>query len=139
MRGNTKSKMLLLELMFSVLIFSFCVIVCAGVFYQASVTANKSRDLSFAAFTAQIAAESFNATNDVNELATLLSGKTGNGLCHVWFDKEWQTCAEEDARAYMSVDISRDGLMSIADITITLADGAPVYRLTAAKYTPHGE
>jgi len=128
-QSASKSRMLLLELLLCVFIFSFCVIICAGVFFQGSNIATQSRDLTYCVQIAQAAAEAFKATDSVDEFLWLMGGTRRDGIVLITYDANFEV-TEGDGAYTLVANISQgDGVMT-ADISI----GS--YKLIVSKLTP---
>ena len=139
-QSASKSRMLLLELLLCVFIFSFCVIICAGVFFQGSNVATQSQDLTRAVQVAQMAAESFKATDSLDELAWLLEGTAEQDAVSVHYDANWNAQPAQAGAAYTLLTIvGNDGLpeLQVARIRVyRVEDMGALYSLEASKLTP---
>ena len=132
MRSNSKSRMLLLELLLALFIFSACAMICAGVFFAASKTASESRFLTRAVFSAETAAEAFHATQDVEDFAAAMSGEARGEALIIPLEKD-SGLAGETREARMEVTFRIDGLVYTAYIDVYDGDTL-VYQLETAKY-----
>lgn len=137
-KGTSKSRMLLLELLLSVFIFSFCVITCARVFFAASTTAQDSQNLTRAVQAAQSAAEAFKATDTLEELAWLLDGTIGQNALMVYYDANWNTQPTGDGGAYalgVSVNQRSDGTATALIDVVDNTNRMPGDRMADIMYT----
>ena len=125
-QSASKSRMLLLELLLCVFIFSFCVIICAGIFFHGSNIATQSRDLTYSVQVAQSAAEAFKSTGSTDEFLWLMGGIKQDGALIVFYDANFNVTDGEWVHALHVVVRERDGF-STADISIGN------YNLTVSK------
>jgi|GEM_PF-3522859 len=128
-QSASKSRMLLLELLLCVFIFSFCVIICAGIFFHGSNVATQSRDLTYCVQVAQAAAEAFKTTDDMEEFNWLMDGMRDNEKITVQYDANWNVV--ERGGAYV-LGIAVDHSNGVSRASITIGD----YSLTVYKLTP---
>ncbi len=141
--GRSKSKMLLLELLLAVFIFSFCAVICASVFFAAGRIADDSLGLTRSVAAATSAAECFRLAESLGDLAQMLGGRVEDGKCVVEYDKNWQLVSG-DPVFRLTVVIESDGNVQHAGVEVwnlsanrrMNSEPLPVYSLTCSKYAP---
>lgn len=134
MRTNSKSRMLLIELLLAVVIFSVCAVVCVGNFFLASRTTEESQNLSYAVLAAQSAAEVFKASSSTEELAWTLDGTVQDGQVIVWLDSQWNVTRQPEESAHrLHITLERRGNVQWATIAV---DGVQDFVLSVSKYSP---
>ena len=115
MKG-TKTSLFLLELMISLLLFSFCAAICVQIFHASNKRTNSADDLSKAVFQATTAAELYKANGGDIEALSEHFGVShsfySNGVLSVYFDENWNETLQLMLRA---------SLFS-AGYTLTIAD-----------------
>lgn len=94
--------MFLLEQLIVIAIFAICAAACVKIFVYAYITTNEAKDMSNALLVAESGAECYKAVGgDAVQVADILGGEAqANGVITVYYNNEWQPCAEE-AAAYI--------------------------------------
>ena len=131
---NSKTRMLILELLLTVVLFSACALVCSAVYIRANELSMQSRELGHAVIAAESAAEAFHISNDVPHLAGLLGGSDRSGVCLVYYNENGSVSAGPTQR-FMEVSISEKVKQRVAEISY-YNDGQLIYTLQSKKYSP---
>ncbi|MEA4823912.1 MAG: hypothetical protein VB111_07360 [Clostridiaceae bacterium] len=121
----------LMELIFSILVFSLCAGVCLTAFLKADRMSRDARDLNGAVLAAQTLAESFKAEGNA-AFEDLGCRKTGEDTYEIAYDANWLPTTETDAAYHAGVVIIRGDAVWTANIDVRYGDGE-VYTLTAAR------
>ena len=135
--GRTRSGLFLLELIFAILFFSLCTVVCVRFFVKAHTLSEDTDNLNMAVNEASYYAEVFRSTGvlgDSNEDTADTSIDT------MYYDKDWNPSAAEAGRFVITVQTDLENSMLKAEIAVTdLETSEELYKLTAEKYEPVGE
>ena len=115
MKG-TKTSLFLLELMISLLLFSFCAAICVQIFHASNKRTDSSEALSSAVFHATTAAELYKSVGgDMDALSEhygFSHSYYNNGVLFVYFDENWNGTLPPMLRASF---VSSGYTLSIAD------------------------
>ena len=126
MKG-TKTSLFLIELMISLLLFSFCAAICVQIFHASNKRTTSAEDLSKAVFQATTAAELYKSTGGnieaLSESFGALQSFYSNGVLFVYYDSDWNETLHPMLRATLfspgyTLEISDNGDSS-ADIRVT--------------------
>ena len=128
---QSRSGLLLLELVIVILFFALGSAVCIQVFARAHVTSQAARDLTFAAQEADSAAALLRGTG--GSLAafreTYPDALISDSDVSVYFDQDRQPCAPEDVSYTLTVRTEGSGPQQDASLAVTDRDGAVIYEL----------
>lgn len=127
-KGTSKKRMLLLELLLSVVIFALCVSVCFLVYLRANTLSVESWELTRAVFAAASAAEVF-ANGSADTVAALGGGAQQDGG-RVYYDSDWNAAASGDTWLQMEIN-PLDGREE-ADIRVYTGDRL-IYQLKCQR------
>lgn len=129
---NSRSGLLLIELILAILFFSLGSAVCIRVFAQARLTGAKARDVSFASTQVSAAASFLRCAKDgETDAKEYFPGArwTGDGL-QAFYDRSRQPCAREEAAYTLTAREETFGIRRVCTITMTGEDGVTLYELT---------
>jgi len=100
--SRSKSTLFLIEQLIVVAVFAICSAACVRIMTFAFFTAQDSRDVKNAILVAELGCESYKAVSgDIGKVAEILGGKRdsvdGADAVVVYYDRQWQVCAEDNA------------------------------------------
>ena len=109
--SSSKSRLFLLELILSILIFSVASAVCVRLFAKARSLSDTASELKMAVLQADSAAQSIRASGgDIDSLLSFFPEAEPDGSrLLVGYDKEWSLCPPDGAPYRMTLTISRQG------------------------------
>ena len=133
MKKRSKTPLSLIEITLMILIFSVCASVCMRLFVSANEKANRSGNLACAVGWAQTAADTYKSCGgDHAEAALRLGADLAGKTATVWFDRDWNACAQTEGTFCLTLT---DG--DPAAIRITQANGEALFALEV-KAVPYG-
>ena len=117
MKG-TKTSLFLIELMISLLLFSFCAAICVQIFHASNKRTTSAENLSKAVFQATTVAELYKANGGdieaVSKSFEVSQSFYANGVLSIYFDENWNATlnpmlrSSTDYKCY-AVEISDNG------------------------------
>ena len=134
-----KGRLLLLELMLSILLFTLCAAVCTGIFLYSHSLSQESASLTGAVAAAQEAAESFHSATSAATLAGMLGGVAENGRIVVYYSGDWRPGSGEDAPYVLTAHLQEEAGLEVLWIQVRQREGGSLYELEAVKLAGEGE
>ena len=118
--SSSKSRLFLLELILSILIFSVASAVCVRLFVKARSLSDTASELKMAVLQADSAAQSIRASGgDIDSLLAFFPEAEPDGSrLLVGYDEEWSLCPPDGALYCMTLTISRQGRQISAAIQV---------------------
>ena len=148
MGRHSRSTLFLIEQLIVVAVFAICSAACARILTYAFFTAKESKDVSNAILVAESAAESYKAVSgDIGKVAQMLGGSSGviegDATATVYYDKQWQVCAVDEADYCLRLMNGKPGSLSsslfFSEILVEKLTGEELVAFTvAARRTGYG-
>lgn len=142
MKTKSRTSLVLMELIITILFFSICSAVCIQLFVKAHITSTQAFELNNAVAKAQGFAEVMRGTDGSYESIISMypeAVKDGNNGFEVYYDKDFNVVNYDgvaDDADYVSI-VSLDQVSKIQNMNIVvvrLSDDETVYTLDATKY-----
>jgi len=90
-----------------VAVFAICSAICVRILAYAYFDARDSKTLDSALLVAENGAECFKAAGDIQSVSEMLGGivsyEGGTGVVTVYYDDQWQVCAENNAHYFFKL------------------------------------
>lgn len=136
--SSRRSNLLLVEIILSVLFFSFSSAVCLQMFVRASLLERQTEELDMAVRYVSSAAELFSHPEHAMEhIRTLYPDALieGPDAC-VWFDEDYRACSKEEASYQMKIaSYSQDARTTVWSVGLYhIATGKEIYQLESSTY-----
>lgn len=136
--SSRRSNLLLMEIILSVLFFSFASAVCLQMFVRASLLGRETKELDMAVRYVSSAAELFShPEHAVEHIQTLYpDALIREQDAYVWFGEDYQACSEEAASYRMEISsYSQDAHTTVWSVGLYhIASGREIYRLESSTY-----
>jgi hypothetical protein len=97
-----------------------------------------SNSLSYAVIRAQSGAEAFKSYHDTSELAYVLGGVSGDNVCIVYYDSDWNISSEQNAAFVMRIEIGRSEILRNAEIVVYDSQSSEIFKLRASAILEEG-
>lgn len=130
---HSKSSLFLMEIVLSILFFALASAVCMQLFAKAHLISIDNSNKSTAVSYARSAAECFKSTDDLAELQSILGGEQWEDRLTVRYDNQWKVSQSTNSPYRMTVQVTQEGTLSSAEISVSPKDGDPIYSLTVKK------
>lgn len=141
-RNRAKSSSLfLLELILAILFFSIASAVCVQFFVKSHLLSRDARELNVAVTEVSNAAELIGVSDGVTSAARMIQSEYPKALTNeasqisVYFDQNFQHCAEEGAVYLLNIDLSEKDNMIVGTLHMTrLEDKKDIYSLDISHH-----
>lgn len=137
-KRKSKTSLVLMELMISILFFSLASAVCIQLFVKAHQIGQQTKELNFAMKEAQCFAEIMRGTDGSLEsiMAVYPGCVPGDGnYFDVFYDENFNQCVPQEAVYVSDVTLTATGAIQNMDIKVVkLENYEHIYSLTATKY-----
>lgn len=135
MRNTPRSRLLLLELMISLVVFVICSVVCISLLVYAKGMTRDSTDLTNAVYLAQSAAETVRQCETMEEASALLGGTFNGRDFTVSYGENWQP--DPSGPISMTLTAGPDAENNLRTVTIDVSrSGGSIYSLTTTFVLP---
>lgn len=126
-----RSSLFLLELMIAILFFSLASAVCVRFFAQSHQLSEDAAQLHMAVMQAQNIEEAVSGYNgSMEEIALLFPGCTATDeKMTIYYDENWNLCAESDSAYYLTLTLSGDTLLSGEILVFAQEESKALYQL----------
>lgn len=135
---KSKTSLFLMELVITILFFSFCAAICMQLFVKTHVYGEKTKELNHAVCAAQGFAEVMRGTDGSLEQILLYYPEAisdGDSFFEVFYDKDFNICSYSEAVYVGDVMLSPNGAIQNMDIKIVKLSGMEeIYTLNVTKY-----
>ncbi len=139
MKNKSRTSLVLMELVITILLFSISSAVCVKLFVQAHLITNNTEELNHSMEIAQSIAEIFRGTSgNIEEIKAIFPKAVGNDKSYlqIYFDNEFNETADSQDSMYVC-NISLNNTDKIATIEIKiirLKDYFEIYSVKTGKF-----
>lgn len=139
MKNKSRTSLVLMELIITILLFSISSAVCVKLFVQAHIITNKTEELNHAVEKSQSFAEIFRATNgDIESLITIYDDAVTDKKSYIqfYYDSDFCETTEPSNASYVcNIHFKTENKLSyIAIQFVSLKDQHEIYSLNASKF-----
>lgn len=139
MKNKSRTSLVLMELIITILLFSISSAVCVDLFVQAHIITNKTEELNHAVEKTQSIAEVFRISDGtINSILPLFDNAVtdGNSYIQIYYDSAFTATTVQTNAAYMC-NIKLKGKKQLSYLTIQfirLKDQNEIYSLDVTKF-----
>lgn len=139
MKNKSRTSLVLMELIITILLFSISSAVCVKLFVQAHIITNKTEELNHAVEKSQSFAEIFRAANgNIDSLFAIYDDAVTDGKSYmqVYYDSEFIETTEPANASYVcNIKVKIENKLSYITIQfVRLKDQNEIYLLDATKF-----
>ena len=136
MYGKSRTTLFLIEKLIVIVVFALCAAASVGIFVEAFIMSNDSRDMNNALIAAKNGAERFRASEDLSGTAEALGGRlydAGRESAAVYYDEDWQAVGETGAAYVMRLSRVEGEPSYICRLSVERIDGNEILSFTIAS------
>lgn len=131
------TRVFLLELLLSIVLFVLCAAICLQLFALAYRRSQDAAALHGAVQQAQSAAARLRAASATPaEAALALQAQAQGGAVQLYFDAQWQPCTRQKARYQLRVQLASARDMVLVELAAAPVGGSALYRLCTSYHIP---
>lgn len=147
MKTKSRTSLVLMELIITILLFSFCSAVCVQLFVQSHILAQQTKELNFALASSQSFAEVMRGSDgSIESIMNFYPNAASDGYSYiqVYYDKDFNEINPSDnsSEAVYIADIKIEKVFDFQNMNINIAkleNYETIYSLDVSKYIKESE